>query len=227
MTRISTRRFVAVAGALLAAAATWSGVAQQQSAADRYARTLAEADITARYNVQLEQLVRSQEAEIAKLEQETAGLDATALDVQPLLQRMFDELVQFVANDVPFFKEERDRRIDVLRELMARVDASASEKFRRLVEAYQIEMEYGRTMSAYKQALTDGREAEMVRLGRVSLMYRTVEGGETGYWDNERKDWVADLDSAGQIEEALGIAKEERAADLIVVPVPAPQGGRS
>jgi hypothetical protein len=226
MTRISKRRFVAVAG-LLTIAATGSGVAQQQSGGDRYARTLAEAEITARYNVQLEQQVRSQEQEIAKLEQEIAALDGTAVDVQPLLQRMFDELVQFVANDVPFFKDERDRRIGVLRELMASVDASASEKYRRLLEAYQIEMEYGRTMSAYKQALADGREAEMVRLGRVSLMYRTVEGGETGYWDNERKEWVADPDSAGQIEEALGIAKEERAADLIIVPVPAPQGGRS
>ena len=226
MTRISKRRFVAVAG-LLAIAATGSGVAQQQSGGDRYARTLAEAEITARYNVQLEQQVRSQEEEIAKLEQEIAALDGTAVDVQPLLQRMFDELVQFVADDVPFFKDERDRRIGVLRELMASVDASASEKYRRLLEAYQIEMEYGRTMSAYKQALADGREAEMVRLGRVSLMYRTVEGGETGYWDNERKEWVADPDSAGQIEEALGIAKEERAADLIIVPVPAPQGGRS
>ncbi len=226
MTRISKRRFVAVAG-LLAIAATGSGVAQQQSGGDRYARTLAEAEITARYNVQLEQQVRSQEQEIAKLEQEIAALDGTAVDVQPLLQRMFDEFVQFVADDVPFFKDERDRRIGVLRELMASVDASASEKYRRLLEAYQIEMEYGRTMSAYKQALADGREAEMVRLGRVSLMYRTVEGGETGYWDNERKEWVADPDSAGQIEEALGIAKEERAADLIIVPVPAPQGGRS
>jgi hypothetical protein len=226
MTRISKRRFVAVAG-LLTIAATGSGVAQQQSGGDRYARTLAEAEITARYNVQLEQQVRSQEQEIAKLEQEIAALDGTAVDVQPLLQRMFDELVQFVADDVPFFKDERDRRIGVLRELMASVDASASEKYRRLLEAYQIEMEYGRTMSAYKQALADGREAEMVRLGRVSLMYRTVEGGETGYWDNERKEWVADPDSAGQIEEALGIAKEERAADLIIVPVPAPQGGRS
>jgi hypothetical protein len=226
MTRLSKRRFVAVAG-LLTIAATGSGVAQQQSGGDRYARTLAEAEITARYNVQLEQQVRSQEQEIAKLEQEIAALDGTAVDVQPLLQRMFDELVQFVADDVPFFKDERDRRIGVLRELMASVDASASEKYRRLLEAYQIEMEYGRTMSAYKQALADGREAEMVRLGRVSLMYRTVEGGETGYWDNERKEWVADPDSAGQIEEALGIAKEERAADLIIVPVPAPQGGRS
>ena len=226
MTRISKRRFVAVAG-LLAVAATGSGVAQQQSGGDRYARTLAEAEITARYNVQLEQQVRSQEQEIAKLEQEIAALDGTAVDVQPLLQRMFDELVQFVDDDVPFFKDERDRRIGVLRELMASVDASASEKYRRLLEAYQIEMEYGRTMSAYRQTLTDGREAEMVRLGRVALLYRVMEGGETGYWDRDAKQFVADPDSASQIEEALSIAKEEKAPDLIIVPLPAPQGGRS
>jgi hypothetical protein len=58
-------------------------------------------------------------------------------------------------------------------------------------------------------------------------MYRTVETGETGYWDNTRKEWVADPGSASLIEEALSIAKEERAPDLIMVPVPAPQGGRS
>lgn len=226
MTRISQRRFAAVAGGLLALAAAASGVAQQ-AGGERYARTLAEADVTARYNVQIEQHLRSQAEQIARLEQEIAALDATAVDVQPLLQRMFDELVQFVAGDVPFFKDERDRRIEVLRELMASVDASPSEKFRRLMEAYQIEMEYGRTMSAYKQTLPDGREAEMVRLGRVVLLYETVEGGETGYWDNQRKEWVAAPEATGQIGEALDIAKEERAPDLIIVPVPAPQGGRS
>jgi hypothetical protein len=226
MTRISKPRFAAGAGGLLAIAATSIGIAQQ-TGGDRYARTLAEADITARYNVQIEQQLRSQEQEIATLEQEIAALDGTAVDVQPLLQRMFDELVQFVANDVPFFKAERDERIERLREIMASVDATASEKYRRLLEAYQIEMEYGRTMSAYKQTLADGREAEMVRLGRVTLLYRTVEDGETGYWDNEGKEWVADPDAAAQINEALSIAKEERAPDLIIVPVPAPQGGRS
>jgi hypothetical protein len=226
MTRISKRRFAAAAGGLLAIAVTGSGVAQQPGG-DRYARTLAEADITARYNVQIEQQLRSQEEQIAVLEQEVAALDATAVDVQALLQRMFDELVQFVANDVPFFKAERDERIARLRDVMANVEASPSEKYRRLLEAYQIEMEYGRTMSSYKQTLADGREAEMVRLGRVTLLYRTVEGGETGYWDNERKEWVADPGAAAQIQEALSIAKEERAADLIIVPVPAPQGGRS
>jgi hypothetical protein len=226
MTRISKKKFGAVAGGLLAAAAATTGVAQE-SGGDRYARTLAEADITARYNVQIEQQLASQREEIAVLEQELAGIDATAVDVQPILQRMFDELVAFVAGDVPFFKEERDQRIERLRELMSNVDTPTSEKFRRLMEAYQIEMEYGRTMSSYRQTLADGREAEMVRLGRVTLLYRTVEDEETGYWDNERKEWVADPDSSAAIEEALGIAKEERAPDLIIVPVPAPQGGRS
>jgi hypothetical protein len=109
---------------------------------------------------------------------------------------------------------------------MGSVEASASEKFRRLIEAYQIELEYGRTMSFYKQNLADGREAEMVRLGRITLLYRTTDG-ETGYWDNQAKQWVADPDSAASIEDALSIAKEEKAPDLIIVPVPAPQGGRS
>ena len=224
MTRNS--KLTAVASSLLAMAATSMSVAQE-SGADRYARTLAEADITARYNVQIEQQIGSQQERIAALEEQLAALDATALDVQPLLQRMFDELVQFVANDVPFFKEERDQRIAFLRELMASVEAPQSEKFRRLIEAYQIEMEYGRTMTAYRQTLADGRDAEMVRLGRVALMYRVIEGGETGYWDNQQKAWVVDRDSAAAIEEALSIANEERAPDLIIVPVPAPQGGRS
>jgi hypothetical protein len=226
MTRISIQTFAAIAGGLLVLAAPCSGVAQE-SGADRYARTLAEADITARYNVQLEQTLRAQQDEIVALEAQIAGLDATAVDVQPLLQRMFDELVQFVANDVPFFKDERDARVQRLREIMSQVDTSASEKFRRLVEAYQIEMEYGRTMSFYRQTLADGREAEMVRLGRVTLLYRTVEGGETGSWDNVSKQWVADPDSSDDIEDALAIAKEERAPDLIMVPVPVAQGGRS
>ena len=97
----------------------------------------------------------------------------------------------------------------------------------RLLEAYQIELEYGRTMSAYKDKLADGREAEFVRLGRVSLYYRTADGAESGYWDNQQKMWVADRNSARLIEQALAIAKEQKAPDLIVVPVPAPQGGRS
>ena len=226
MTRISNNKLAAVICGLLSMAAAGAGLAQENGG-ERYARALADAAITQRYNVQIEEQLRSQEQEIASLEQQIMNLEDTAVDVQGMLTRMYDELIAFVTNDVPFFKEEREMRIQRLGELMQNVEASPSEKFRRLIEAYQIEMEYGRQMTAYRQTLADGREAEMVRLGRVALMYRVMDGSEFGYWDNERKEFVPDPDSASAIEEALSIAKEERAPDLIVVPVPAPQGGRS
>jgi predicted 3-demethylubiquinone-9 3-methyltransferase (glyoxalase superfamily) len=210
--------------ALAMAMAAGIGTAFAQEDGARYAETLADADITARYNVQIEQQLRSQQSKITNLEQQIAGLDATAVDVQPLLQRMFNELTEFVENDVPFLAAERTSRIERLTELMANTEATSSEKFRRLMEAYQIEMEFGRTMSAYKETMKDGREAEFVRVGRVALLYRTADGEESGYWDNQQKSWVPDPASSSKIEEALRIAKEEIAADLITIPVPAPQG---
>src|SRR6185295_768622 len=191
MTRTSNNKLAAIACGLLSMAAAGACLAQE-TAGERYARAMADAAITARYNTQIEQQLRSQEQEIASLEQQIANLDMTAVDVQAMLQRMYDDLKQFVQNDVPFFKEERDQRIERLTELVQNVDASPSEKFRRLMEAYQIEMEYGRTMTSYRQKLPDGRDAEMVRLGRVVLMYKAMQDGETGYWDNESKQFVKD-----------------------------------
>ena len=212
--RISKNKFAAVAG-LLSLAAAGTAIAQE-TPADRYARAMAEVGIATRYNAHLEQQLRSQEQEIASIEQQIASLDMTAVDVQPMLQRMFDELVQFVQNDLPFFKQERDERIQRLTELMANVDATPSEKFRRLIEAYQIEMEYGRTMTAYRETLADGRAAEMVRLGRVALMYRVIDSGEVGYWDKDAKQFIADPDSRGQVPVVadFGLEGAARAREL-------------
>jgi hypothetical protein len=203
-----------------------SGHAAAQDNATRYAKALADADITQRYNAHLQNQLRSQEGEIASLQQQLATLDQTAQDVQPLLQRMFDDLEKFVAADVPFLPEERQMRIERLRDLMSNPETPASEKFRRLLEAYQIEMEYGRTMDSYVQEI-DGKPADLVRLGRVSLMYRTQDGTKSGYWDNQKKAWVEDLGHARAINEALRIAKGAGAPDLIAVPVPAAPGGGS
>jgi hypothetical protein len=188
---------------------------------------LANADITARYNVTIEQRLKSQTDEMASLEQQIAGLEATAAEVSPMLQKMFDQLQQFVASDVPFLSKERQTRIERLRDIMASADATSAEKYRRLLEAYTIEMEYGRTMDMYRETLSDGREAEFVRLGRVSLMYRTVDGQEAGYWDRDKKSFVPAPEYKRAIELALRIARQETAPDLIEVPVPAAQGGRS
>jgi hypothetical protein len=58
-------------------------------------------------------------------------------------------------------------------------------------------------------------------VGRESLLYRTVDGKESGYWDASAHKWTADPDDARAILNAIKIAKEQIAADLVTIPVPA------
>jgi hypothetical protein len=204
-----------------------TGVSAAQDAGTRYAKLLAEADITARYNTALEAQLQSQQGEMASLQAQIAGMDATAAEIPGMLEKMFAQLEAFVAADVPFLAKERADRVSRLRDLMGQADKPAGEKFRRLLEAYTIEMEYGRTMDSYQGQLSDGRDADFVRLGRISLLYRTADGNEVGYWDQQQKTWVAAPEYKRSIELALRIAKQTVAPDLITVPVPAPQGGKS
>ena len=198
-----------------------------QDAAGRYAQFLAEAESLEAFNEQLAEQVASQQDEIASIEQQLVDIETTNREVQPLMQKMVDTLEQFVALDVPFFLEERTTRVQNLKDLMSRADVAISEKYRRLLEAYQIELEYGRVLEAYEGRLTrDGQEltVEFVHLGRIALMYRTLDGDETGYWDAAQRMWVADSSYAGDVEEALRVARQEGAPDLLRVPVPAPVG---
>jgi hypothetical protein len=173
-----------------------------------------------RYNERMQGFVQTQEEDIAALMQQVAGLDTTAAEMGPLLQKMYDSLSEFVAADLPFLPDERRERMDRLSDLMSQEGALA-EKYRRLIEAYQVELEYGRTMSAYKGTLDDGRDADFLHLGRVSLMYRTTDGTESGYWDAQQGAWVPDARYARVINEALNIALERTAPDVTIVPVPA------
>jgi hypothetical protein len=108
-------------------------------------------------------------------------------------------------------------------EMLAMQHAKNAERYRRLLEAYQIELDYGRTLFAYTGTLPDGREADFVRVGRVSLMYRTSDGEEAGYWDAEQKQWVAANEYNKAIENAVLMATKELAPELMMIPVPAPQ----
>ena len=199
-----------------------AGVRRDQATAD--------ADNLDRYNNQLQEQVKSQQTEVASIERQLTEIETTNREVQPLMQQMVDTLTQFVQLDVPFLLEERTARVQSLKDIMARADVTISEKYRRILEAYQIEMEYGRTLSAYQGRLgtgADARTVEFVQLGRVSLMYRTSDGSETGYYDASKKAWVPDASYKQAVEVAIKVAKHDGAAELLTVPVPAPQEVRS
>jgi hypothetical protein len=201
-----------------------------QDAAGRYAQAMADAESLERFNAQLAEQVQSQEEEIGSIEKQLLEIETTNREVQPLMQQMVETLSRFVELDVPFLLEERTARVQNLKDIMPRADITISEKYRRILEAYQIELEYGRTLSAYEGRLgtgADARTVEFAQLGRVSLMYRTLDGEETGYWDADKKEWVVDPSYREAVEEALRVARRDGAPDLLTVPVPAPQEVRS
>jgi hypothetical protein len=202
----------------------------QQDAAAHYAQAMSDADSLERYNAQQQEQIRSQQMEIASIESQLGELDTTNREVQPLMQRMVDTLAQFVSLDVPFLIEARTARVEGLKDMMARADVTVSEKYRRILDAYQIELEYGRTLEAYQGRLGTGAEArtvEFVRVGRTTLMYRTIDGSETGYYDASKKTWVPDASYKQAVETAIRVAKRDGALELLTVPVPAPQEVRS
>ena len=203
---------------------------ETQRLLEDYKFTLRKTESLRIYDDQLEKLVRSQEAEVASLERQLGEIEDTNRGVVPLLLRMIDTLDRFVELDVPFLPDERRTRVAHLRELMDRADVTTSEKYRRVMEAYQIETEYGRTIEAYRAPLAtaDGeRSVDFLRLGRVALMYQSLDGKEIGIWNAANGAWEPlPAEYRRPITTGLRIARKQAAPDLIKLPIPAPEVAR-
>jgi hypothetical protein len=180
------------------------------------------------YNSLLQRQIDNQMAEMDALNESIANVALIERQIIPLMTRMLDGLEAFIQLDTPFLLEERTERVERLREMMERSDVTAAEKFRRVIEAYQIENDYGRTIEAYKHTVdVNGvkQEADFLRIGRVSLAYQTIGGEYTGAWNPETNSFeiVEDSKFKNQVSDGLKVARKQVAPDLLVVPVTAPQ----
>ena len=90
-------------------------------------------------------------------------------------------------------------------------------------EAYKTELEYGRTIEAYRDTINiDGVDtsADFLRIGRIALTYLTTDGSKGGYYDLNEKTF---LKSSGSIkratEDGLKIAAKQAPPALIQIPI--------
>jgi hypothetical protein len=107
--------------------------------------------------------------------------------------------------------------------MMDKANVAPSEKFRRVMEAYQVEMDYGRTIEAYsgfQEISGNESNVDFLRIGRTALLYQTRDGGAQGVWNKQTRQWD-ELDSSyrTQITKGLRMARKQLAPDLIMVPV--------
>lgn len=181
------------------------------------------------YNDLLQKQVDNQVAEIDALQDSITKVSLIERQIVPLMMSMIDTLEEFVALDVPFLPDERAERVARLRGMMERSDVTAAEKFRRVMEAYQIENEYGRTIEAYRGSLPfEGgtREVNFLRIGRLALLFQTDGGELTGAWNKNSGQWesLPPERYKGEVATGLRVARKQVAPDLLVLPVPAPTG---
>lgn len=189
-----------------------------------YRYTTRETDSLKRYNAQLERQISSQLTEMQSIRTQLEQINDVSREVVPMMLRMIDTLDKFVQLDLPFLMQERTMRVQSLKDIMDRADVSTSEKYRRIVEAYQVEMEYARTIEAYQAALPgpEKRTVDFLRVGRVALMYQTLDGEETGFYNSETGQWEELSGSyEAPVRNGLRIAKKQAAPNILIVPVAA------
>ena len=190
---------------------------------DEYRHALQQAEALRGYNIQLRELVLAQRQELAGYQAQLEGIERTQEAVTPQMRRMVEVLGEFIAADLPFLPDERRDRLAQLQDLLPRADVSLAEKYRRILEAYQVESDYGRTLEAWRGELPEAegsRSVEFLRLGRVMLYYQTLDGHESGWWDASSRSWQRlDGNARRPLRQAIAIARQEQAPTLLELPV--------
>ena len=207
-----------------------SGLARQtQDLLTQYRSIVRETESLKIYNDNLERVVSDQQNEVQSITRQLAGLEETNRGVVPLMLEMIEALEQIVEADVPFRIEERRARVRRLNDMMDQAEVTASEKYRRVMEAYQGELEFGRTTEAYSDVLPGtGQTVDFLRVGRALLVYQTSDQSITG-WFNPRTREFEELDDDRfrlEVKAGLAIARNEKAPNLVMLPVPAPQAAQ-
>jgi septal ring factor EnvC (AmiA/AmiB activator) len=200
---------------------------QTQILLDQYRSALSALENLKDYNAQMERQVGDQKQEIARREAELGQIEQTRRHIVPFMLRMLKVYEQLVELDIPFLPQERQRRVEQLKAMMNRSDITLAEKYRRLLEAYRVEAEYGHTIEAYQGKLENGgavRTVQFLRLGRVGLYYLTLDGSEAASWHPREKRWLELGDGYREpLKQAILIAERQLPPDLVKLPLPAPE----
>lgn len=176
------------------------------------------------YQTHLKKLVASQEQEKVATQSQIEEIAQTRQGVVPLMYYMLDGYKKLIHEGTPVRMASREKRLDDLQQLMGRADISEAEKYRRILEAYQVEIDYGTKLGSYEGEITladnDNRQVDLLYLGRVSLLARSKDAQHTWVWSQSSNQWQAvDGNQQVEINKAYALANKQQAPTLLNLPL--------
>ncbi len=195
-----------------------------RSLSDQYRAVNKEIDGLKVYNRLMTAQTNGQQATLDDISLSMDQVDVINRQIFPLMERMIDGIEQSIALDIPFLMGERSRRVNNLKEILQRSDVSVAEKFRKVMEAYQIENDYGSSSETYRQSLViddTTRDYNMLRIGRIGLYFQSDDSRITGAWDPAAGQYVIlGNEHRNEIKKGIRMAKDLIAPELLLLPVP-------
>lgn len=176
------------------------------------------------YRDHLHSLVANQQQEMNSLERQTQEIKHTRQGIVPLMYEMIEGLELWVAQDKPIRLAARQERIEQLKALMPRADVSDAEKYRRILEAYQIELDYGTKLGTYQTPIrlssNQQIEVNVLYLGRLVLLARSLNGEQFWHWDMKSQQWQPLASQHHQeLAAAYQLAQQKIAPKVLQLPV--------
>ena len=172
------------------------------------------------YNAQKRIQIQAQLDLMDKLDEQLVQVVVMQRQIPPLAEKMLDSLESFISLDTPFRIEERQNRIDLVRSSLAKPKVTASEQVRQVLEAYNIEAEYGRKIDTYESTLNDGTVVNILVIGRIGMFYQTKDEQSSGRWNNETGQWDELPGSYRKpIRDGIRMAKKLAPTDMLMMPI--------
>lgn len=199
---------------------------QTASLLNDYRANLKQLEAARRYNASLQRNIEAQNREITRLREDIENVEGLQRATQPLMEDMIAKFSDIVGADMPFLVEDRSARAGRLSGVLDNPSMSAAQKYRLIVEAYQIENEYGRTISADTGTIGEGESlltGEFLRVGRIALIFKTPDDSVLRIYDQTQGDFVnLDRSYLPDVKFAMRMAKAQTAPDVFFVPVKPP-----
>ena len=170
--------------------------------------------------------IREAEENIKNLEFEKEEILTLRERLEPYLEEVVKRLESFIAEDLPFLPEERQKRLDNLWSSLNNYNVPLSEKLRRVLEeGLLIETQYyGQGIEAIEdETLNIGgndTQVTLFRLGRLLLLYMSIDGTQIGIYNRETRQWEALPDNLTRnVSRILDIAQRRRTAEIVELPL--------
>ncbi|MBN1904047.1 MAG: DUF3450 domain-containing protein [Deltaproteobacteria bacterium] len=154
---------------------------------------------------------------------ETARISS---ELQEYLGTIIQQIEINLNAGIPFLYKERSDRIIEARNTISDPDATLAEKCRRVMETLKIETGYSNSADVYQEIIRveefghNTLSVDILRIGAISLFWRSPDGQRTGVWDHAEKKWRPLPEKYNRkINQAIDIVLKRRPVELARLPI--------